>query len=99
VEPVTPVIPGAEQLEAQVGAKQEEYVTLPAFQTEYSTISRWRLSDDERRHIASGGDLFIAQLNFGNLVQPVMPMALPEGDILQQVLACEDALTGGAKRL
>lgn len=93
--PVSPVLPGSEALESQVGAKQTEYLTLPSFQTEHTTISRWRLSEDERRCLAEGGDLFIAQLNFGGRVQPIMPLAMPEDDVLAEVLACESAIVKG----
>lgn len=92
MEPVTPVLPHSQPLEIHVAESQEEFQTLPSFRTEYTNISRWRLTDEERAHIAAGGDLFIAQLNGNSALQPIMPMAMDESDILAQVLACEEWL-------
>src|SRR5689334_8629450 len=89
---IGPVIPGAAPLEKVIAEHQEEYQPLPVFQTELASISRWRLSDEERAHIAAGGDLFLAQLNFGHQLQPIMPMALDESEVLPTVLSCEEAL-------
>jgi hypothetical protein len=84
-------------LDRAMGASQEEFLTLPSFQTDHSSISRWRLSDEERAHIASGGDLFLANLTFGGGVQPILPLAVPQEEVLSLVLACEQAvLKGGA---
>lgn len=89
---VTPVLPHSQSLEVSVAEYQPEFTTLPSFRTAYTNISRWRLTDAERDHIASGGDLFIAQLNGNSALQPIMPMAIPEDQVLEQVLACEKGL-------
>lgn len=92
MEPVTPVLPHSQPLEIHVAESQEEFQALPSFRTEYTNISRWRLTDEERAHIAAGGDLFIAQLNGNSPLQPITPMAIDEGEVLAQVLACEEEL-------
>ena len=76
MEPVSPVVPGAEPIETVYAADQPEYRPLPVFRTSRSVLSRWRLTDEEREHIANGGDLFICQMNFGCDLQPIMPMAV-----------------------
>lgn len=92
MEPVTPVLPHSAPIELMVGAHQKEFSTMPSFRTQYTNISRWRLSDEERAHIAAGGDLFIGQLNGNQQLQPVLPMAIPEDRVLEHVLACEEGL-------
>lgn len=92
MEPVTPVLPHSQPLELRVAEHQPEFLTLPSFCTTYTNISRWRLTDEERAYIAAGGDLFLAQITGGGGVQPIMPMAMDEGEILAQVLACEEEL-------
>lgn len=82
-------------LEVKVAEKQEQYNTLPAFYTRLGLLTRWRLSDEERQHIANGGDLMIALVTFGRKVQPIMPMADTPDNALAAVLAEEDRLCGG----
>lgn len=92
MKPVSQVIPGAETVETVLAKEQKEYIALPAFHTELTTITRWQLSEEEREHIIAGGDLFLAQLNFGGPNQPLLPLALHEDKVLPIVLACEDEL-------
>ena len=92
MEAISPVLPHSHLLEIRVAESQPEFSPLPSFRTAYTNISRWRLTDAERRYIASGGDLFIAQLNGNSALQPIMPMATPEDQVLEQVLACEKGL-------
>ncbi len=92
MEPVTPVLPHSQPLEILVAENQDEFLTLPSFRTTYTNISRWRLTDIERAHIAAGGDLFIAQITCGFGVQPIMPLAVDENEVLATVLACEEGL-------
>ena len=40
---------------------------------EYRVISRWSLTPEERARIAAGEDLYLEQLTFGNLFQPILP--------------------------
>lgn len=56
------------------GANQPEYIPLPAARLhnpEGSALTRWSLSDEERRAIAEGADVYLEQLTFGQRLQPV----------------------------
>lgn len=60
-------------------ADQAEYRPLPALRKravgdlpyDGEVISRWRLSDEERKKIAAGDDLFVSVLTFGQNLQPM----------------------------
>jgi hypothetical protein len=85
---VTPVIPGAEHLEQRLGKNQPEYDELPALPVQFQlpsssapvgfsttadgVVTRWKFTDEERRRIADGADLFLTVLTFGQRFQPVM---------------------------
>lgn len=75
MQPVSPVLPAGSGCEVVYAKDQPQYNSLPTFRTQTSVLSRWKLTDDERRHIAEGGDLFICMMNFGGPLQPVLPMA------------------------
>lgn len=93
MEPISPVIPNQDtRLETIVAEHQIAYNPLPVFCTKYSSMSRWRLTDDERKYIADGGDLFIAQLNGIDALQPILPIAMDADAALHELLACEAEL-------
>lgn len=72
--PVSPVMPGSEPIEVVLGKGQPEYEPLPAVYLDTVTcpmITRWRLSDEERKAIAEGADVVLQQLTFRNPFQPV----------------------------
>ena len=73
MKPVSPVIPGNE-FEVVYAENQPEYIPLPTIRTEHLVLSRWQLTEEERAHIAQGGDLFILQIG-RTVQQPVMPIA------------------------
>jgi hypothetical protein len=75
MEAVSPVVPGNEEFEVVYAKDQPEYQPLPVLRTEKALLSRWRLSEAERAHIAAGGDLFVCVLHFGGTLQPMMPIA------------------------
>jgi hypothetical protein len=75
MESISPVVPGNEQFEVVYAADQPEYQPLPVLRTEKSLLMCWRLTDEERAHIASGGDLFLCVLHFGQPLQPLLPIA------------------------
>ena len=56
-----------------VAESQDEYLTLPAFQDERETISRWRFTWWERLRILFGAGLWIRQMSFGKALQPQLP--------------------------
>lgn len=91
MEAVSPVLPASGDLEDTYRASDgtDRYTDLPTFKTENSIVSRWKLSDEERKHIASGGDLFIAILNFGSPIWPIMPIAADPDTVLETVLQVE----------
>jgi hypothetical protein len=86
MEPVSPVVPGNEKFEVCYAKDQPEYLPLPALRTEHAMLTRWRLTDDERRHIAEGGDLFIAVMHFGHKLQPLMPMVATPEDAMRAMI-------------
>jgi hypothetical protein len=88
---VTPIFPSSAACEVVYAKNQPEYEPLPAFRTQTCVVTRWKLSDDERRHIAGGGDLFICMMNFGRPILPILPMAADPETVLQTTLeAAED---------
>jgi hypothetical protein len=92
MEPVTPVVPGNEAFEVVYAKDQEEYTPLPVLRTEKVLLTRWRLNDDERQHIANGGDLFICVLHFGGPLQPIKPMAEFPEDAMRIMIETESAV-------
>jgi hypothetical protein len=89
---ISPVLPSSGPVEVTFAKDQPEYSPLPVFQTEKTVISRWKLSEAERRHIAAGGDLFIAMMNFGGPLLPILPIAADPDQALELVLEAEAAL-------
>lgn len=57
MDPVIPVVEGFEK--DQIVLKAEGCIDLPVLQTEKYLISRWRPSDEERKLIAEGGDVYL----------------------------------------
>lgn len=74
MKPVSPVVPGLEPYEITFGATQPQYVPLYALrsnkETGYKVMSRWMLTDEERKAIANGADIYLTQLTFGHEFQP-----------------------------
>lgn len=63
-----------EREETLVALHQEEYETLPAIIGRKPLVpvtSRWTFSPEERERISKGGDLWITQITFGHLLQPI----------------------------
>ena len=75
MEAVSPVVPGNEDFEVVYAKDQPEYTPLPVLRTEKALLSRWKFTDEERAHVAAGGDMFICVLHFGGTLQPIMPIA------------------------
>jgi hypothetical protein len=89
MEAVSPVLPISADVETVYAKDQPEYAALPTFRTDKALISRWKLSEEERRHIAEGGDLFICVLHFGQPLQPILPIAAQPQQALEMMLRCE----------
>ena len=86
MEAVSPVF-SSSNVETIYAKDQPEYTPLPTFRTEKAVISRWKLTEEERKHIADGGDLFICVLNFGMPLQPILPIAADADAALTIMLA------------
>jgi hypothetical protein len=80
MEPVSPVMPGSEDIEIVLGKGQPEYIPLPAVYLDTPScpmVTRWRLTDEERKMVANGADVVLQQLVFrdgngrNNPFQPV----------------------------
>jgi hypothetical protein len=92
MEPVSPVLPASRECEFVFAKDQPEYMPLPTFGTEKAVLSRWRLTEAERRYIAQGGDLFICMMNFGGPLLPILPIAADPDTALDIMLQAEAAL-------
>jgi hypothetical protein len=92
MQAVSPVMPGSESIEIVLGKGQPEYTELPAVYLDTPSrpmISRWRLSDEERKSIANGSDIVLTQFTFCLPFRPInlqivgrdeMPLFVEERD-------------------
>lgn len=92
MQPISPVIPGNEEFEVVYAANQPEYIPLPVLRTEMSLLSRWRLTEAERKHIADGGDLFVCVLHFGEPLRPLLPIADTPENAMRILVETESAI-------
>ena len=92
MEAISPVLPAGEACEVTYARDQPEYSPLPVFRTDKSVLSRWKLTDAERRHIAAGGDLFICMMNFGGPLLSILPIATDPFAALDLMLEAEASL-------
>lgn len=61
-----------------IAEHQEEYRDLPSVRTPNGyVITRWALTDDERRRVLEGEDLFVTLLSHG----PINPMFCTVGPV------------------
>ncbi|MCP9494087.1 MAG: hypothetical protein MSG64_06475 [Pyrinomonadaceae bacterium MAG19_C2-C3] len=73
MRPVSPVIPGLELSEINVGENQDVHGVLPAIRVDdQAFLSRWELTDDEIENITRTRSIYLCQLNYYAPVQPVM---------------------------
>ncbi len=72
MEPVRPVVKGLEKHEVVFAEDQPQYQPLPAIRAPHGTIlTRWRFTEDERKQIATGADLYLEILTFNRPLQPL----------------------------
>ncbi len=86
MRPVSPVIPGYEPFEINVGEGQKQYFPIPTIvedTKERRFFSRWEFTDDERQLIAEGGSLIFQQLTFGEKFQPIAFQVVAKIEISQ----------------
>jgi hypothetical protein len=82
MKPVSPVIPGVDIDEVVYAADQPEYQPLPAFKCVNGKIlTRWELSEDERKLVSEQGYLYLAVSTFNQPLQPVYLSATPPDSI------------------
>lgn len=69
-----PVFEGLEHAEVVYAKNQPEYLPLRSLVSdgrECRVISRWALTDEQRKDIANGADIFLMLLTFGAPLQPI----------------------------
>jgi hypothetical protein len=74
---VRPIAPRTGAHEITYAEEQEDYMPLtvaihPHTDGSRSLLTRWTLTPDERRLVAAGEDIYIAQLNFGGPMAPLV---------------------------
>jgi hypothetical protein len=81
MRPVSPVIPDADVSEVCYAKDQPQYLPLPAVKLEDGSIlTRWVLSEDEKRQILEQGYIYLEVLTFNRPLQPLRLSAeVPEG--------------------
>lgn len=70
-----PVIRGLERFEVVYAEHQPQYIplrVLKASDPSGRVLSRWSPTDEQRRAISNGADIFLTQLTFRNPLQPVL---------------------------
>lgn len=69
-----PVVEGLEEFEVVYAKDQPEYIplrTLRSNATEARVMSRWTFTDEQRKAIADGADIYLTLLTFGSPLQPI----------------------------
>ena len=73
MKPVSPVIPNETHDEIIVAENQDEYQNLPCIPLTGGVIlTRWKLSDEEKKIVAETGDIYLYLWTFGKPVAPVL---------------------------
>lgn len=78
-----PIFNGLESEEVVYAKDQPEYIplrTLVSESAERRVISRWTFTDEQRKAIAEGADIFLELLTFEHPLQPIR-MAVSDGDV------------------
>ncbi|PYS52437.1 MAG: hypothetical protein DMF68_01630 [Acidobacteria bacterium] len=73
MKPTSPVIPVADHPEVIYAKDQPEYQPLPAVRNaEGIILTRWELSESEKRQIVEQGYIYLMVMTFNNPLQPVL---------------------------
>jgi hypothetical protein len=75
----SPVVEGLEPYEIVLGSDQPQYQPLHVLRTpgpSYGVMSRWVPSEEERKLIAEGADIYLTLWTFGNSYPPTMIHAM-----------------------
>lgn len=90
MQPAYPCLLGTSEVEAVYGAAQKEFIPLQVFKSTKAVMSRWTFTEEERKHVAAGGDLYFCVLNFGGPLQPILPLACGPDEALDTLLRLEE---------
>jgi hypothetical protein len=76
MNPVSPVVNGLENEEVVYADDQPEYSKLPCLKSRKpdgtgSILTRWTFTEEERRAIANGADVFLRVLTYQHPLQPI----------------------------
>jgi hypothetical protein len=76
MEPTSPVVHGMEDEEMVYAKDQPQYTPLPCLKSRKADgkgriLTRWTFTDEERKAIAAGADLFVSVLTYQQPLQPV----------------------------
>lgn len=90
MHPVSPVVPQADGDERIIAEHQPEYLSLPCLRAPDGTIlTRWILSEEEKRQVVEQGYLYVAVLGFNQVLMPgqIQPLLItpyvPDGFALR----------------
>src|ERR1700719_4054431 len=89
-----PVFAGLEEREVLYAKDQPEYNplrTLVSRDRERRVTSRWTLTDEQRKSVAEGADIFLTMLTFG---EPLQPIQMAVGDGKEDLLWVRSCLLG-----
>lgn len=78
-----PVVEGMEAEEIVYAKNQPEYIPLRVLRGEgkmVPVISRWQPTEEQRKLIAAGADIYLELSTFGNPLQPIR-MAVSDGKL------------------
>jgi hypothetical protein len=85
MRPVSPVIPGKAVTEVVYANDQPQYQPLPCFKClDGKILTRWEMSEQERKLIAEQGYIYLAVDTFNEPLQPVYLSARPP-DVIESV--------------
>ena len=80
---IGPVVEGLEEFEKIYALEQPQYIPLRTLPGENgkSAVTRWELSEDQRKMVAEGADIFLEVFHFGGPLAPVrMAVGKQEND-------------------
>jgi hypothetical protein len=76
-----PVVEGMECEEVVYAKNQPEYIPLRTLKSQSGIVlSRWTLTEEQRKEIASGADIYLELHTFNNPLQPIR-MAISDGKL------------------
>jgi len=87
MKPASPVLPGYNAQEVVFAENQPEYMRLPAVRVESAEqqiLTRWELSDEDRKKIADGADIYLWVSTFGMPLQPVAVEVATAKEIMER---------------